>query len=87
MLSERCGPLEQVWRECGLPVVTLARLHQPRLILRRDRLPCAFVPAEAHGPAREILFGWLIVELARGYGHWPPFVTRLDTRRIGGGDE
>lgn len=77
MPLELYGPLEQAWRDCGLRVVALPRLHQPRLVLRWDGPPCAFLPADATGPAREVLFGWLIVELARRHGDWPPFVMQL----------
>lgn len=80
MPKEPHGPLEQTWRDAGLPIVTLPRLRQPRLVLRRDGPPCAFLPAEATGPSREVLFGWLIVELARRHGDWPPFAAPLGGR-------
>lgn len=77
MREESCGPLERTWRDAGLRVVALPRLCQPRLVLRRDGPPCAFLPAETTGPSREVLFGWLIVELARRNGDWPPFFAQL----------
>lgn len=80
MVPRQLGPLEQIWRDCGLPVIPLPRLHQPRLVFSNDGAACAFLPAEASGPEREILFGWLIVELARHRGHCPPLVNRLASR-------
>ena len=80
MPTKPCGPLERAWRDCGLPVVALPRLYQPRLLLRQDGPPCAFLPVRAAGPEREVFFAWLIVELAREHGDWPSLATRLAAR-------
>ncbi len=80
MPTKPCGPLERAWHDCGLPVVALPRLHQPRLLLRHDGPPCAFLPLGAAGPEREVFFAWLIVELAREHGDWSPPAARLPAR-------
>jgi len=77
MPTNRCGSLERAWRDCGLSVVALPRLCQPRLLLRHDGPPCAFLPTGAAGPEREVFFAWLIVELARAHGDWSLLAARL----------
>ncbi len=83
MLPESCGPLEGAWRACGLRIVALPRLCQPRLLLRHDGPPCAFLPVGATGPMREVFFGWLVVELARRHGDWPSLAARLSMQGEG----
>lgn len=80
MVTRHFGPREQIWCDCGLPVIPLLRLHHPRVVFSNDGSACAFLPAEARGPEREILFGWLIVELARYHGDYPQPVNWLATR-------
>ncbi len=59
------GPLERAWRTCHFPTVAIAGLARPRLITREGFAPCALLPAEATGWAREAMFAWLMLDLER----------------------
>lgn len=71
------GPLEREWRRRGYWVKPVRGLRQPDLVAIGDWFACAFVPAEAAGADREVLFRCSIHDLELRRGGWRGLAARL----------
>lgn len=73
--SDYPGPLERAWRNSGFPILTIAGVRQPWLVVR------AGLPAGLPGDAREAQFARLLLELELRLVGWDALVARLRALR------
>jgi hypothetical protein len=81
MVARDQGPLEEAWRESGLPAVALPGLRHAWLFTGAGVPPVVLLPADAVGRRREELFGWATAELDRREGGRAALVARLRAQR------